>query len=139
MDVGAQVGLVRPLPVDVLKYLAPDVDSDLLMSDAHERESIASAMSAEQPPTSKEAPGAPKIYSPYSIHIFALLAPASLLGVLARLGLSALATYDGQSIFSLAYAQGLGCFIMGYALTLKEPFGLLCVGNSSLFFVNLVY
>ncbi|KAJ7498859.1 CrcB-like protein-domain-containing protein [Mycena latifolia] len=48
--------------------------------------------------------------------------PFSVFGVLARLGLSALATYSGQSIFSLAYAQATGCLIMGFCLALKEPF-----------------
>ncbi|KAJ7095447.1 CrcB-like protein-domain-containing protein [Mycena belliarum] len=48
--------------------------------------------------------------------------PFSVFGVLARLGLSALATYSGQSIFPLAYAQATGCLIMGFCLALKEPF-----------------
>ncbi|KAJ7682741.1 CrcB-like protein-domain-containing protein [Mycena polygramma] len=48
--------------------------------------------------------------------------PFSVLGVLARLGLSALATYSGQSIFPLIYAQTAGCLIMGFCLALKEPF-----------------
>lgn len=30
-------------------------------------------------------------------------------------------TYDGQSIFPLAYVQAIGCFIMGLVLHLKEP------------------
>jgi protein CrcB len=49
--------------------------------------------------------------------------PASVFGVLARLGLQALVTYDGQSIFPLAYVQAIGCFIMGLGLGMKEPFG----------------
>ncbi|EGO01949.1 hypothetical protein SERLA73DRAFT_120601 [Serpula lacrymans var. lacrymans S7.3] len=49
--------------------------------------------------------------------------PASIFGVLARLGLQALVTYDGQSVFPLAYIQATGCFIMGVGLALKEPFG----------------
>ncbi|KAJ7507884.1 CrcB-like protein-domain-containing protein [Mycena galericulata] len=48
--------------------------------------------------------------------------PFSVLGVLARLGLTALATYNGQSIFPLAYVQATGCLIMGFCLALKEPF-----------------
>ncbi|KAJ7283585.1 CrcB-like protein-domain-containing protein [Mycena rebaudengoi] len=48
--------------------------------------------------------------------------PFSILGVLGRLGLQALATYSGQNIFSLAYVQALGCLIMGFCLALKEPF-----------------
>ncbi|KIK68076.1 hypothetical protein GYMLUDRAFT_36907 [Collybiopsis luxurians FD-317 M1] len=49
--------------------------------------------------------------------------PASIFGVLARVGLIALGTYEGQAIFPLAYVQGLGCFLMGYFLYLKEPMG----------------
>ncbi|KAJ7754250.1 CrcB-like protein-domain-containing protein [Mycena maculata] len=47
--------------------------------------------------------------------------PFSVLGVLARLGLTALATYSGDSIFPLAYVQTTGCLIMGFCLALKEP------------------
>ncbi|KAF8845877.1 hypothetical protein BDN67DRAFT_919546 [Paxillus ammoniavirescens] len=49
--------------------------------------------------------------------------PASIFGVLSRLGLQALVTYNGQSVFSLAYIQATGCFIMGIALGAKAPFG----------------
>ncbi|KAJ6544040.1 major facilitator superfamily domain-containing protein [Mycena capillaripes] len=70
----------------------------------------------------KTAPEEPKAYHPLSLHVIALLMPFSVLGVLARLGLSALATYSGQSVFPLLYAQGIGCLIMGFCLALKEPF-----------------
>ncbi|KII95132.1 hypothetical protein PLICRDRAFT_99062 [Plicaturopsis crispa FD-325 SS-3] len=49
--------------------------------------------------------------------------PASIFGVLARLGLLALTSYDGEAIFPLVYVQALGCFIMGAGLGLKEPIG----------------
>ncbi|KIJ70027.1 hypothetical protein HYDPIDRAFT_171942 [Hydnomerulius pinastri MD-312] len=49
--------------------------------------------------------------------------PASIFGVLARLGLQALVTYSGESIFPLAYVQATGCFIMGIGLGMKTPFG----------------
>lgn len=64
----------------------------------------------------------PRAYHPLHIHVLLLLMPFSVLGVLARLGLTALATYSGQSIFALAYVQGTGCLIMGFCLALKEPF-----------------
>ncbi|KAJ7904579.1 CrcB-like protein-domain-containing protein [Mycena olivaceomarginata] len=54
----------------------------------------------------------PKTYHPLSIHVLVLLMPFSVLGVLARLGLTALASYSGQSIFPLAYSQAIGCLIM---------------------------
>ena len=62
----------------------------------------------------------PKTYHPFSPVVIALLMPASVFGALARLGLEALATYDGKSIFPLAYPQAIGCLIMGLALPLKD-------------------
>ena len=62
-------------------------------------------------------------FSPFSPAVIALLMPASIFGTLSRLGLQALATYDGESIFPLAYPQALGCFIMGVALPLKDTIG----------------
>jgi len=59
-------------------------------------------------------------YHPFSPAVVALLMPASIFGVLARLGLQALATYDGKAIFPLAYPQAVGCLIMGIALSLKD-------------------
>ncbi|KAH7914182.1 CrcB-like protein-domain-containing protein [Hygrophoropsis aurantiaca] len=89
-------------------------------------ESIRSAQSladVEHPPDDVRELPAAKIYHPYSPHVLALLMPASIFGVLARLGLQALVTYDGESVFPLAYIQATGCFIMGVALRSKEPFG----------------
>ena len=64
-----------------------------------------------------------KIYEPLSFPVTALLMAPAVFGVLARLGLVALATYNGESIFPLAYVQALGCLIMGFCLRLKEPLG----------------
>jgi hypothetical protein len=61
-----------------------------------------------------------KVYHPFSPAVVALLMPASIFGTLARLGLQALATYDGKAIFPLAYPQAIGCLIMGIALPLKD-------------------
>lgn len=82
-----------------------------------------SLASIDRPPDEVEDVPPAKIYRPYSIHVLALLMPASIFGVLARLGLQALVTYDGQSIFPLAYVQATGCFIMGLALGMKTSFG----------------
>ncbi|KAG6866463.1 hypothetical protein C0991_003981 [Blastosporella zonata] len=89
--------------------------------DATEGE-VAQVEVIEQPTSELSTRGKPAAYHPLSIHVVALLIPASIFGTLARLGLSALAKYDGRSIFPLAYAQGLGCLIMGFAVGLKEPF-----------------
>ncbi|KAG1752724.1 CrcB-like protein-domain-containing protein [Suillus paluster] len=82
-----------------------------------------SLASIDRPPSEVEELPPAKIYHPLSIHVLALLMPASIFGVLARLGLQALATYNGQSVFPLAYVQATGCFIMGIGLKMKVPFG----------------
>jgi hypothetical protein len=89
-----------------------------------------SLASIDRPPGKDENLPASKIYHPLSLPVLALLMPASIFGVLARLGLEALATYDGQSAFPLAYVQATGCFIMGLGLGLKEPLGNLYVSMS---------
>ena len=78
-----------------------------------------------------------KIYEPLSFPVIALLMAPAVFGVLARLGLVALATYNGESVFPLAYIQALGCLIMGFCLRLKEPLGqlyvrLLCNAHTNL-------
>ncbi len=88
---------------------------------------VPSIASIDRPPDTHEGIPPSKVYHPYSIHVLALLIPASIFGALARLGLEALATYDGQSIFPLAYPQAVGCLIMGFAVHLKAPFGQLYV------------
>ncbi|THV08485.1 hypothetical protein K435DRAFT_642022 [Dendrothele bispora CBS 962.96] len=78
--------------------------------------------SIDQPASSHHSHhGSQKVYHPLSYHILALLIPSSIFGVLARLGLQALTTYDGQSFDSLTYVQATGCLVMGFALHLKEP------------------
>ena len=84
---------------------------------------IESIETVDRPPSSISER---KPWTPLSVHVLALLVPASIFGVLTRLGLHSLASYDGSAIFPLVYAQGLGCFVMGFALQLKEPFGHLC-------------
>lgn len=80
----------------------------------------------ERPPNAILEHQIAKTPNPLSIHVLALLIPASTFGTLTRLGLHALATYDGNSIFPLAYAQALGCLVMGFTLGLKEPISRLC-------------
>lgn len=68
--------------------------------------------------------------APLSFPVLALLAPAAVFGVLARLGLVALTNFDGHSVFPLAYVQAVGCLVMGFGLRLKTPLGALYVASS---------
>ena len=94
----------------------PQVRDDTDMTDARSLASI------ELPTTHMVLPAnAGKTYHPLSIALIAPLMPASIFGVLARLGLEGLTTYDGRSIFPLAFPQALGCLVMGICLPLKDP------------------
>jgi len=84
---------------------------------------IDEAETLERPPGSDEGIPSSKTYSPLSFPVIALLMPASVFGVLARLGLVALMDYDGHSVFPLAYPQAVGCLIMGLAICLKKAIG----------------
>lgn len=99
-------------------------DSEETLEEAIQDEESVEAEQAERPPSLREKHKKPKVFDPLSRHILLLLIPASTLGALTRLGLDALATYDGNAIFPLAYPQALGCFVMGLALGLKTEFGL---------------
>ncbi|PCH41090.1 hypothetical protein WOLCODRAFT_137184 [Wolfiporia cocos MD-104 SS10] len=83
----------------------------------------ASLASIDRPPSEGEKLPPAKVYHPYSISVLSLLMPVSVLGCLARLGLEALVTFDGRSIFPLAWVQVGGCFVMGFALGAREPIG----------------
>ncbi|CAO3687889.1 unnamed protein product [Umbelopsis ramanniana] len=52
--------------------------------------------------------------------IFAALIPVSILGALIRIGLNLLETYNGAPVFGLAYAQFVGCVIMGVVVKKKD-------------------
>lgn len=110
-----------PMSLDLALHQHSDVGSILARHQAIEDAN--SLASIDRPPSEVEELPPVKIYRPLSIHVLALLMPASIFGVLARLGLQALTTYNGESIFPLAYVQATGCFIMGVGLRMKEPFG----------------
>ncbi|KAI9481119.1 MAG: CrcB-like protein-domain-containing protein [Benjaminiella poitrasii] len=54
------------------------------------------------------------------IAIAAAIIPFSIAGVLIRIALNRLETYPGAPVFSIVYAQWIGCFIMGIAATNKN-------------------
>ncbi|KAG5638197.1 hypothetical protein H0H81_001294 [Sphagnurus paluster] len=96
---------------------SPQTEDEPTQSEVQSLESI------EQPPSEVSQHLERKPTGPFSIHVLALLIPFSIFGALARLGLDGLANYQGRAIFPLAYAQGVGCFVMGFVVGLKEPFG----------------
>ncbi|KAF9268035.1 hypothetical protein L218DRAFT_853602 [Marasmius fiardii PR-910] len=104
--------LQHPVQTDVESIHTPEQEDD----GNHE-----SASSIECVPERGLSPS--KTYHSFSPHVLALLIPFSIFGTLARLGLQALASYNGQSIFPLAYVQAAGCLVMGFFLPLKEPIG----------------
>ena len=75
------------------------------------------------PPAEEELKVPNQVYSPFSAEVISLLMPGSVFGALARLGIEGLVTYDGQAIFPLAWVQAAGCFVMGFAVSLKTEIG----------------
>ena len=130
------------------KHHAPDEVADAISPREQERmrlDDAESLYSVNVPPTEAEVElgekpspeeaklgevPKPKTYPPFGFEVLSSLIPGSILGVLARLGLLAITTYDGQSIFSLAWVQAAGCFVMGLALGLRDQIGALCVLSS---------
>ena len=51
---------------------------------------------------------------------YSVLVLASMAGCLVRLGLTAMGSYAGASIFPIAWSQGVGCAIMGLCLARKK-------------------
>lgn len=104
---------------------AIDPPTEIHLSDAESLASInAPPSEAEVERGSIRGPYPPsKVYSPFSIPVLTSLAPASVLGALARLGLESITTYDGRAIFPLAWVQAAGCLIMGFALGLRDQIG----------------
>ncbi|EJD01122.1 uncharacterized protein FOMMEDRAFT_158255 [Fomitiporia mediterranea MF3/22] len=78
---------------------------------------------AEGAATSPDQSEKPKVYPPLAYPVITSLIPGSIFGVLARLGILAITGYDQHSIFPLAWVQGTGCLIMGFALGLRDQIG----------------
>jgi hypothetical protein len=108
---------------------------DLLTSAREvEDEETRRAEQIDEPPDANQGIVPSKIYGHLSFPILVLLAPSAVFGVLARLGLVALMTFDGNSVFPLAYVQAVGCLVMGFSLGLKAPLGELYVTSSWFYF-----
>ncbi|CAE6400948.1 unnamed protein product [Rhizoctonia solani] len=75
---------------------------------------------ATSPPPIAATAAPSRSYHPLSWSVITLLALPSVLGVLARLGIHSLTTYDGDSVFALAWVQGMGCFVMGLAMGKRQ-------------------
>lgn len=93
---------------------------------ASQQASVSNSDSNTQPHYTIEEAGKqiePKIPPPSTLHgaarhlaILGLLSLAAIWGTLAREGLVALNTYDGESVAPLVWAQAVGCLIMGLAI-----------------------
>ena len=115
---------------NVHQFDRTDLENDRIPSDVgsilarHESlEEASSLATIDRPPSEEEKLPPAKIYHPYHPSVIALLMPASVFGCLARLGVQALVTFDGNAIFPLAWVQVGGCLVMGMCLGLREPFG----------------
>lgn len=98
------------------------VDAESLFSVSQPPDEAEVEEGAVSTPSQKEPP---KVYPPFAYPVIISLIPGSIFGVLARLGLLALTNYEDHSIFPLAWVQGAGCLVMGFALGLREQIGAL--------------
>ncbi|TEB35659.1 hypothetical protein FA13DRAFT_1753220 [Coprinellus micaceus] len=101
----------------------PKSDIEAQACQVEEEEQLHEAQLIDRPPDGAQDIRMPKVYRPYDLPILLILAPASILGVLGRLGLVALVTFEGSSVFALGYVNALGCLIMGFGLSMKGPLG----------------
>lgn len=101
-------------------YVPSDLETQAQEEDAEE---TYEAETIDRPPDEDQGIQKSKVYGPYDLPILLILAPASILGVLCRLGLQALTTFDGSSVFALGYVNAFGCLIMGFGLSMKGPLG----------------
>lgn len=85
-----------------------------------------SDLPCHESPTSKPPPCHPLFPNSLSFtwletpSVVSLLIFASIWGVLLRLGLTALATYNGLTVFPLLLPQTVGCFMMGFLVGIKD-------------------
>ncbi len=103
----------RPDCLPVVEHQTEAVERDLTRQDDEQILDVPLPPSATLPSV--------KTFHPFSPAVVCILAPSSIFGALARLGLIALTTYNGQSVFPLAWVQGIGCLVMGLAVGLRGP------------------
>jgi fluoride ion exporter CrcB/FEX len=96
------------------------------INEQHERRfALAEVPAVTEPMPLDSAEGPKQDAQPVQLYenkliIFAALIPVSILGMLIRVGLTLLETYDGEPVFALAYAQFIGCTIMGFVVKKKD-------------------
>jgi hypothetical protein len=115
--------LARSTPQRSGQLQLPKSDIEAQACQVEEEEQLHEAQLIDRPPDGAQDIRMPKVYRPYDLPILLILAPASILGVLGRLGLVALVTFEGSSVFALGYVNALGCLIMGFGLSMKGPLG----------------
>lgn len=123
---GGRPGTHRTRTSEIADAVSPPRE-DTAIEDAESLASIsAPPSSAQVAEGSAETAGPPApVYAPFAPQVVASLMAASVFGVLTRLGLLAITTYDGRAIFPLAWVQAAGCLAMGFALGTKDQIGAL--------------
>lgn len=117
---GNFVRRISSIREEAREEVRPSLDHDSSSYAQGEAEQLPSPPGDPTPSAGIRSPS--KHSHPFSPHVIALIAPFAMLGLLARLGLEALTgNYAGKSVFNLAWVQGMGCFIMGLAVGLREP------------------
>lgn len=75
--------------------------------------------------------------------VHANLVTFAILGTATRIGLTRLATYEGQTVFPIAVSQAVGCAVMGLVVRNKELLESMCVPfrsvQLSLFLLLIIY
>lgn len=85
--------------------------------------------SLPQRPPKAPAPEFPSMFTPShtQLTVYSLVVFGTLWGVLARLGLQWIGGFASTAVFSLVWAQMVGCAVMGFCVTKKNAIERVCV------------
>jgi len=85
--------------------------------------------SLPQQPKKAPAPDFPSMFTPThtQLTVYSLIVFGTIWGVLARLGLQWVGGFASSAVFSLVWAQMVGCAVMGFCVTKKNAIERVCV------------
>lgn len=120
-----EIEIARPLllPKSVMGYsLEPESESSTAQAEAEADPETPFSRERQPSPfeTEPPAPTRQRVAALRDIAHYAGLVPMAMFGTLIRLGLTALADYNGRIVFPLIWSQAIGCAIMGTALARKS-------------------